>query len=357
MCLHVPSNRVYIALHVAFDEECFPYQDHLKASSSTLCSSSSTVPATLLQQAASLPPPPQAATQLSTTTRDVVRPSTSTRVITSSQSLPPTESPSAFPSNNYSSPSPPPVNSRHPSRTYHSTAPSYFRPPDNSHHQMITHSKTNSLAPKALTTSKHSLPVDRLPIDKPKSFNQASKLPQWQQAMQTEFSALMRNNTWQLVPPPPNSNIVGCKWVYKIKYKVDGSIERYKSRLVAKGFHQEEGIDYFDTFSPVIKPTTIRLVLSIALTKGWPLHQLDINNAFLNGDLNEQVFMEQPKGFVHPQYPNHVCLLKKALYGLKQAPRAWFTKLKNFSYLMVLNHAYQIVLYLLENHPMILLIS
>uniref|UniRef100_M1CY31 Reverse transcriptase Ty1/copia-type domain-containing protein n=1 Tax=Solanum tuberosum TaxID=4113 RepID=M1CY31_SOLTU len=148
--------------------------------------------------------------------------------------------------------------------------------------------------------------------------------------MQTEFLALMRNKTWTLVPPPSNSNIVGCKWVYRIKRKVDGSIERHKARLVAKGFHQEEDVDYFDNFSPVVKPTTVRLILSLAVTNKWFVRQLDINNAFLNGDLSEQVFMEQPKGFVDPHRPHFVCKLNKALYGLKQAPRAWFDKLKAF---------------------------
>ncbi|KAJ0975586.1 hypothetical protein J5N97_017551 [Dioscorea zingiberensis] len=148
--------------------------------------------------------------------------------------------------------------------------------------------------------------------------------------MQAEYSALLRNNTWSLVPRPRDTNLVGCKWVYRIKRRADGSIERYKARLVAKGFHQEEGVDYFDTFSPVVKPTTVRLVLSLALSKGWSVRQLDINNAFLNGELQETVFMEQPKGFVNSAFPLHVCKLHKALYGLKQAPRAWFNKLKNF---------------------------
>ncbi|CAM8962810.1 unnamed protein product [Rhodiola kirilowii] len=155
--------------------------------------------------------------------------------------------------------------------------------------------------------------------------------------MQVEFDALLCNGTWDIVPPPCNANIVGCKWVYRIKRKSDGSIERYKARLVAKGFNQEEGVDYFDTFSPVVKPTTIRIVLTIALTRGWHLHQVDINNAFLNGDLSERVYMAQPPGFIDHARPDHVCLHKKALYGLKQAPRAWFTKLGSF----LIHHGFQ----------------
>lgn len=122
-------------------------------------------------------------------------------------------------------------------------------------------------------------------------------------------------------------NIVGSKWVYRIKRKADGSVDRYKARLVAKGFHQQEGVDFWETYSPVIKPITIRTVLPIAVSSGWAIKQVDVSNAFLHGFLNETVYMSQPAGFVYPQLPNAVCLLKKALYGLKQAPWAWFSRL------------------------------
>lgn len=132
-----------------------------------------------------------------------------------------------------------------------------------------------------------------------------------------------------MVPFSPDFNVVGCKWVYKIKRRADGSLEQYKAQLVAKGFHQEEGVDYFETFSPVVRPTTIRLVLTLALSYGWPLQQLDVHNAFLNGTLQETVYMAQPPGFEDPSKPAHVCRLSKAIYGLKQSPRAWFHALSS----------------------------
>ena len=147
--------------------------------------------------------------------------------------------------------------------------------------------------------------------------------------MDQEFNALIHNGTWELVPKTTQSPI-GCKWIFRIKRNPDGTASKYKARLVAKGFLQQYGKDYFDTFSPVTKPVTIRTVLSIALTHNWPLRQLDINNAFLHGTLHEEVFMSQPPGFTHPDFPNHVCKLKKSLYGLKQAPRAWYLELTSF---------------------------
>lgn len=122
-------------------------------------------------------------------------------------------------------------------------------------------------------------------------------------------------------------NIISNKWVYKLKTKPDGTIDRYKARLVAKGFEQRDGIDFTETFSLVIKQAIIRLFLAVAFQFKWPLKQLDVSNAFLHGQLAEEVYMEQPKAFVDSTYPHHVCRLHKALCGLKQAPRAWFQKL------------------------------
>ena len=117
--------------------------------------------------------------------------------------------------------------------------------------------------------------------------------------------------------------------VFRIKYNPDGSISKHKAKLIAKGFHQTPSVDFFETYSPVVKPCTIRVILSLAIMNHWPIRQLDVNNAFLNGILSEEVFISQPGGFLHPQFPTHVCKLKKALYRLKQAPRAWYEKLKS----------------------------
>lgn len=159
----------------------------------------------------------------------------------------------------------------------------------------------------------------------PYTLDEALADENWKKAMNEEYMALKRNKTWHLVPPQQGKNLIDCKWVFRIKRKSDGTIDRYKARLVAKGFKQRYGIDYEDTFSPVVKAATFRLVLSIGVSRGWSLRQLDVQNAFLHGVLEEEVYMKQPLGFESKTAPLHVCRLDKALYGLKQAPRAWYS--------------------------------
>ena len=155
-----------------------------------------------------------------------------------------------------------------------------------------------------------------------KTVKSALQRPHWFAAMCDELSALQENRTWELVPCKDEMNVVGSCCVFKTKLKSDGSIEHFKARLVAPGYTQSLGVDFLETFSPVIKPPTIRLVLSLALIHGWTLRQLDVKNAFLHDTLKEVVYMEQPSDFPNTLFPNHVCRLHKALYGLKQAPHA-----------------------------------
>ena len=142
--------------------------------------------------------------------------------------------------------------------------------------------------------------------------------------MKEELDALSKNHTWDLVILPLGKSVISCKWIYKIKTRSDGSIERYKSRLVAKGFTQEYGIDYEETFALVARISFVRALLAVAAASKWDIFQMDVKNAFLNRDLSEKVYMQPPPGLSVES--NKVCHIRHALYGLKQAPRAWFAK-------------------------------
>ena len=144
--------------------------------------------------------------------------------------------------------------------------------------------------------------------------------------MEEEISALVRRGTWDIVYRPADANVVSCRWVFTIKYNPDETVNRYKARLVVRGFSQVQGIDYEETFSPIVRVNSIGIFLSMAVNYAWPLHQLDVSNAFLYGDLTECVYMEQPPGYSIEGENDKVCLLRRALYGLKQSPRAWFEK-------------------------------
>ena len=160
----------------------------------------------------------------------------------------------------------------------------------------------------------------------PTTLHQALSHSGWRAAMEEEMMALEQSGTWTLVDLPKGKKAIGCKWVFTIKTTADGSLERLKARLVAKGYAQTYGVDYSETFSPVAKLSSVRLFISMAATYDWALHQLDVKNAFLNGTLNEEVYMEQPPGFVAQGENGKVCLLRNSLYGLKQSPRAWFNR-------------------------------
>jgi len=142
----------------------------------------------------------------------------------------------------------------------------------------------------------------------------------WKQAMQEELRALQENHTWDIVSCPPTVKPIGSKWVLSIELLSDGSLDRYKARLVALGNKQEYGVDYEETFAHVAKMTSVRTILAIAASKSWPLHQMNVKNVFLHGDLKKEIYMKLPSGMT-TSFPNDVCKLRSSLYGLKQAPR------------------------------------
>ena len=145
-----------------------------------------------------------------------------------------------------------------------------------------------------------------------------------------EYQSIMNNDVWEVVSIPKDKSIVTSKCIYKIKHAANGNIENYKERFVARGFSQKEGEDYDETFAPVARYTSIRSVISIAFVMGWKLHQMDVKIAFLNGVIEEEVYIEQPRDFVIHGKESHVCKSKKTLYELKRAPKAWYARIDNY---------------------------
>ncbi|KAF5776249.1 putative RNA-directed DNA polymerase [Helianthus annuus] len=216
--------------------------------------------------------------------------------------------------------------------------PSYLKefhvnlPPSVDHTQPVTdqssstvHSLANYVSYEKFSNSHKVFLTAITTHNEPKSFHEAMQDENWKLAMKKEIQALEENKTWTLEPLPEGKRAIDSKWVYKLKYKPNGEIERHKARLVAKGYTQMEGVDFHDTFAPVAKLVTVRTLLAVAVKKEWLIHQLDVNNAFLHGDLDEEVYMKIPQGFAK-RGETRVCRLRKSLYGLKQASRNWYHK-------------------------------
>jgi hypothetical protein len=198
-------------------------------------------------------------------------------------------------------------------------------------HPMVTWRAASVLRPVdrlILAADRTTTPPDASPI--PSSVRTALADPHWRRSMEEEYATLLANHTWDLVPCPPGTNVVTGKWLFRHKLTSDGSLDRYKARWVLQGFTQHPGVDYDETFSPVVKFATVRTVLSLALSQDWVIHQLDVKNTFLHDTLTEIVYCSQPTGFVDEAHPDLVCWLNRSLYGLKQAPRAWYSRFTSY---------------------------
>ncbi|MCH82167.1 retrovirus-related Pol polyprotein from transposon TNT 1-94, partial [Trifolium medium] len=280
------NGRIYISKDVVFHESQFPYTNLFPVKSTSDSNNNNNTTESDSCPTLNLNNPPLTINQIN---------SLISQPITSSQTAQPPDSP-PLAMTDITNPPPPIVSLQN-------------------DHPMVTRGKTGNLKPKTFTAS-----------IEPSTVRGALADPQWLKAMQSEYQALIDNKTWSLVPLPPHRKAIGCKWIFKIKENPDGTVNKYKARLVAKGFLQTPGFDFTETFSPVIKPVTVRIILTLAVTYKWSVQQIDINNAFLNGLLQEEVYMTQPTGF-EVSDKSLVCKLHKSLYGLKQAPRAWYDKL------------------------------
>jgi len=278
ICL-TPSGKTIISRHVHFNETEFPYHEQLNSFSISYVSMSSLVTT----------PPILTVIHSNTNTTMPIHSSSDILLIDNNTDMP----------NNIGS-------------------IGFEIQPINSHPK-VTRAKVGTFKPKTYNA------IVSIPTA-PTSVKEAISSPMWFQAMNDEYHTLLSNKTWTLTTLPPGASLAGCKWIFKTKLHADGTFQRCKTRLVAKGFNQTECVDYTKTFSPVVKHNTIRIVLYHVVTQQWPMHQIDINNAFLHGGLIEHVYMQQPPGFAYRD-STLVYRLHKAIYGLKQAPRSWFSKL------------------------------
>ncbi|KAK1421243.1 hypothetical protein QVD17_23430 [Tagetes erecta] len=311
-CLDIFNNQIVISRHVVFEESIYPFS--IQHSTTTLDYNF-------------LNPP---FNPLLWDTIHPSKPTVSPDAPLTNSTIPPHSNLSPPPSSGQ----PQPAQPYNPTPQSHSTPIPQAPPQPSTQPTSASQQPTRTMRTRAMdgiTKPKHLFNLNTtalVPI--PKTPHLALSTTEWYNAMQIEFSALIKNDTWELVPRSPDMNIIRSMWLFKHKFRSDGSLERYKARLVCDGRSQQVGIDCGDTFSPVVKPTTIRTVLTLALSKSWSIHQLDVTNAFLHGHLQETVYMYQPMGFRHREYPDHVCRLKKSLYGLKQAPRAWYQRFTDF---------------------------
>jgi histone deacetylase 1/2 len=316
-CLDVETGRVYISRDVIFYEHIYPFSKHFSVSTNSYGSSVSCAN-DLLTNVQNQPVP--VVVQRAGTTTDDDRHAADVDQHADGE-----------PGSASSSSSSSVQDSSSPASSTASSGPSDSAPPSPPAaprtHTMRTRLRSGISMPKQRTDGTVTYSAIRSEDLEPPSLAAALDDPRWRAAMDAELTALHRNKTWRLVPAPPGVNLIDSRWVFKVKQNPDGSIERFKARLVAKGFKQRHGIDYDDTFSPVVKATTIRVILSLAVTQGWHMRQLDVDNAFLHGYLEEEVYMVQPPGFIDRRHPQHVCKLEKSMYGLKQAPCAWFARL------------------------------
>ncbi|GMJ03321.1 hypothetical protein HRI_004001300 [Hibiscus trionum] len=304
------TGKIYITRNMVFNEHIFPF------SSSSMPTSSNTI---------STPPFPHIPG--SSITSPIPSPTTTPvpPPMPSSSTIP--EAPATSPPENTSHDISSSIPLPEPSQPTTTTSADPIDPMQPSHttgntHTMLTRSKHGIFKPKIYHVQVHTTPT---------TVHEAFQDSAWSTAVHNEFTALTTNDTWDLVSLPLGKHAIGCKWIFRIKHNPDGTVNRFKARLVAKGYTQVPGCDFLETFSPVVRFPTINILLSLAVTYSWPLHHIDVNNAFLKGDLSEVVYMHQPPGFVQLDSEGVplVCKLKKAIYGLRQAPRNWFEKLKH----------------------------